>query len=75
MLKLGLLGICFWREGLETAVGLDRRGGEKGVAGGKGSLSKAEMLKTETLKGRMLLRRPGSGGIRRFHGKIHLPRT
>ena len=29
-------------------------GGEKGVAGEKGDLGKAEMLKTETLKGRML---------------------
>jgi hypothetical protein len=29
-------------------------GGEKGVAGGKGDLGKAEMLKTETLRGRML---------------------
>ena len=36
-----LLGIYFWREALETAVGLDRR---EGVAGEKGSLGRAEML-------------------------------
>ena len=29
-----LLGICFWREGLEAALGLERRG-EKGGWGGK----------------------------------------
>ena len=26
----GLLGICFWREGLEAALGPELRGGEKG---------------------------------------------
>jgi hypothetical protein len=49
--------------------------GEKGVAGGKGDLGKAEMLKTETLKGRMLRRAPESGGIGRFHGDFHLSRA
>jgi len=33
------------------------------------------MLKTETLKARMLRKTPGSGGSRRFHGKIHLARV
>ena len=26
-----LLGICFWREGLEAAFGPERRGGERGL--------------------------------------------
>jgi hypothetical protein len=26
-----LLGICFWREGLEGAFGPERRGGERGL--------------------------------------------
>jgi hypothetical protein len=38
----------------EPVTGPD--GGEMGVAGEEGSLGKAEMLKTETLKGRMLRR-------------------
>jgi hypothetical protein len=29
--NLGLLGICFWREGLEAALGPERRGGERGL--------------------------------------------
>jgi hypothetical protein len=50
-------------------------GGEKGVAGEKGSLGKAEMLKTETLKGRMLRWTPGFGGIGRILSSFHLSRA
>ena len=46
--------------------------GEKGVAGKKGSLGRAEMLKTETLKGRMLRRTPGCGEIGRILSCFHL---
>jgi hypothetical protein len=42
-----------------------------GVAGEKGSLGKAEMLKTETPKGRMLRWTPESGGIGRILGGFH----
>jgi hypothetical protein len=49
--------------------------GEKGVAGKKGNLGKAEMLKTETLKGRMLHWTPESGGIGRFHGGFYSARA
>jgi hypothetical protein len=46
-----------------------------GVAGGKGDLGKAEMLKTETLKGRMLRWTPVLGGIENVHGGFHSPRA
>jgi hypothetical protein len=49
-------------------------GGEKGVAGEKGDLGKAEMLKTETLKGRMLRWTPGFGEIGIIYGVFHLSR-
>ncbi len=39
---------------------------EKGVAGEKGDLGKAEMLKTETLKGRMLGKTPRLAGSGEF---------
>jgi hypothetical protein len=58
-----------------------RTGGwEKGVAGEKGRLGSAEMLKTEilkteTLKGRMLRWTPGSYQVWRFRGGIHLPQA
>jgi hypothetical protein len=42
-----------------------------GVAGEKGDLGKAEMLKTETLKGRMLRWTPRIGGNGRIHGGFH----
>jgi transcriptional regulator with XRE-family HTH domain len=32
-----LLGICFWREGLEAALGPERRGGERGLRGKEGA--------------------------------------
>jgi hypothetical protein len=44
-------------------------------AGKKGDLGKAEMLKTETLKGRMLRRTPESGGIGRILSYFHLSRA
>jgi hypothetical protein len=47
-------------------------GGEKRVAGERGDLGKAEMLKTETLKGGMLRRTPESGGIVRILSCFHL---
>ena len=31
-----LLGICFWREGLEAAFGPERRAGERGLRGEEG---------------------------------------
>jgi hypothetical protein len=45
---------------------------EKGGCGEKGSLGKTEMLKAETLKGRMLRWSPGFGGIRRIFGDFHI---
>ena len=33
--NLLLLGICFWREAPETAVGADKRAGKRGVRGRK----------------------------------------
>jgi hypothetical protein len=45
-------------------------GGEKGVAGEKGDLGRAERLKTETLKGRMLRSTPGSGGSVRIDNAV-----
>jgi hypothetical protein len=47
--------------------------GEKGVAGKKGDLGKAEMLKTETLKGRILRWTPRFGGFGRILSCFHLP--
>ena len=32
VIGVGLLGICFWREGLEAALGPELRGGERGGA-------------------------------------------
>jgi hypothetical protein len=43
-----------------------------GVAGEKGRMGKAETLKTEILKGRMLRISPRLGEIRRIHGSFHL---
>ena len=66
-----MLGICFSVKAAERAGGRTG-GGEKGVAGEKGDLVKAEMLKIETLKGRVLRWTPESGGIGRIHGGFHL---
>jgi hypothetical protein len=49
--------------------------GEKGEKGEKGDLGKAEMLKTETLKGRMLRWTPRFGGIGWIHGGFHSRRA
>jgi hypothetical protein len=64
--------IAFGVKAVERAGGRTV-GGEKEVAGEKGSLGRAEMLKTETLKGRMLRWTPGFGRIGRFHGRSHFP--
>jgi hypothetical protein len=53
----------------ETVTGPEA--GKKGVAGEKGDLGKAEMLKTETLEGRMLRWTPESAGIGRIHCGFH----
>ena len=72
--RIWLLEICFLLEAPERAIG--RTGGRgKGGCREKGSLGRAEMLKTETLKGRMLRWTPGFGRIGRFHGAFHPPRA
>ena len=44
----GLLGICFWREAPETAVGADRRVGKRGLAATAGSGSWNFMMECES---------------------------
>jgi hypothetical protein len=50
-------------------------GGEKGVAGEKGSFGKAETLKTEILKGTRPRKTPMIGGIERIRRDFHFPRA
>jgi hypothetical protein len=54
---------------------VERAGGRTGGGGKRGDLGRAEMLKTETLKGRMLRWTPGFGGIWRFYGGFHSVRA
>jgi hypothetical protein len=71
-LKKLLLGICFWRAVIETAFGLDRRAGKRGLWGKRGSLGRIELLKIEPPKGRTRRRTPKSGGVGKLSQISHL---